>query len=151
MVGATNVSAFGIAVGMMAMTPRYLAPLGQPDALGFRLDEQTARGVPLRAFVVTYALLAVILVANARWGSIGHLLALSSLCVTAQYAVTAAALFVLASRKTAGLRARDRWPAPFALIACGVLAAGSSQLEIPVALGMLLVGFLLRAARPLVR
>ena len=48
MVGTTNVSAFGIAVGMMAMTPRYLAPLGQPDALGFRLDQQTARGVPLR-------------------------------------------------------------------------------------------------------
>jgi amino acid transporter len=148
MVVTTSVSALGIVIGMLAMTPRYLAPLGRPDALGFRLDELSARAVPVRAFVVSYALLFAMLVASALWGSIGNLLALSSLSVTVQYAVTALALFKLASRGQADLRPGDRWPVPFALISCAVLASGSTKLEIPIVAAMVALGFLVRRLRP---
>jgi len=144
----TTVSAFGIVVGMLAMTPRYLAPLGREDALGFGLDHQSERAVPLRAFVVTYPLLVAILMANAVWGSIGNLLALSSLSVTLQYAVTAGALFVLSSRGSAGLSRRDRWVAPLAFLSCGLLLFGASRFEIPVVAAMVALGFLVRALRP---
>jgi hypothetical protein len=73
------------------------------------------------------------------------LLALSSLTVTLQYAVTAASLFVLASRETAGLRRADRWPAPFAVLAFFMFLLGSKRLEVPVLLGMIALGFLVRA------
>jgi len=144
-VAATSLSALGIVIGMLAMTPRYLAPLGRPEALGFELDRLSSRAVPLRAFAVTYVLLFTILLANARWGSIRHLLALSSLSVTLQYTVTAAALFVLASRGAAGLRRWERWPAPFAVLSFVLFLMGSSRLEIPVLIGMIALGFLVRA------
>jgi basic amino acid/polyamine antiporter, APA family len=144
-VGATSLSALGIVIGMLAMTPRYLAALGRPEALGFELDRLSARAVPLRAFAVTFTVVFLILVANARWGSIRDLLALSSLTVTLQYAVTAAALFTLASRQAAGLRRADRWPAPFALLAFLMFLLGSKRLEVPVLLGMIALGFLVRA------
>jgi basic amino acid/polyamine antiporter, APA family len=144
---ATSISAFGIVVGMLAMTPRYLAPLGREDALGFGLDQLSDRAVPTRAFLVTYPLLFGILIANAVWGSIGNLLALSSLSVTLQYAVTAAALFVLSSRGSAGLSPRDRWPAPLALVSCGLLLLGASKFEIPIVAAMVTLGFLVRASR----
>ncbi|HMI85348.1 MAG TPA: APC family permease [Polyangiaceae bacterium] len=143
--GATSLSALGIVIGMLAMTPRYLAPLGQSDALGFGLDRLSPRAVPLRAFAVTYVLVFAILVANARWGSIRHLLALSSLSVTLQYTVTAAALFVLATREAAGLRRWERWPAPFALLSFVLFLMGSSRLEVPVLVAMIALGFLVRA------
>jgi amino acid transporter len=144
-VGATSLSALGIVIGMLAMTPRYLAALGRPEALGFELDRLSARAVPLRAFAVTFIVVFLILVANARWGSIRDLLALSSLTVTLQYAVTAAALFTLASRQAAGLRRADRWPAPFALLAFLMFLLGSKRLEVPVLLGMIALGFVVRA------
>ena len=143
--GATSLSALGIVIGMLAMTPRYLAPLGQSDALGFELDRLSPRAVPLRAFTVTYVLLFAILLANARWGSIRNLLALSSLSVTLQYAVTATALFVLASRRAAGLRRWERWPAPFALLSFVLFLLGSSRLEVPVLMAMIVLGFVVRA------
>ena len=142
---ATSLSAFGIVIGFLAMTPRYLAPLGRPDALGFELDRLSPRAVPLRAFAVTYVLVFAILVANARWGSMRNLLALASLGVTMQYAVTAAALVVLASRGAAGLQRGDWWPAPFAVLSLVLFLMGSSRLEIPVLLGMIALGFLVRA------
>ena len=144
-VAATTASAFGVVVGFLAMTPRYLAPLGDKEALGFDLDKLSARAVPLRAFAVTYAILVVILIANAAWGSIKNLLALSSLSVTLQYTVTAASLFVLASRGTAGLRRSDRWPAPFAILSFLLFLLGSSRMEVPVLIGMIALGFLVRA------
>ena len=127
------------------MTPRYLAPLGRADALGFDLDRLSARAVPLRAFAVTYACVFAIMLANARWGSMRDLLALSSLSVTLQYTVTAASLFVLATRGFAGLTRGDRWPAPFALLAFVLFLMGSTRLEIPLLLGMIALGFLVRA------
>jgi APA family basic amino acid/polyamine antiporter len=144
-VGATSLSALGIVIGMLSMTPRYLAPLGQADALGFGLDRLSPRAVPLRAFAVTYVVVFAILLANARWGSIRNLLALSSLGVTLQYTVTAAALFVLATRRAAGLRRWERWPAPFALLSFILFLLGSSRLEVPVLVGMIALGFLVRA------
>ena len=144
-VGATSLSALGIAIGFLAMTPRYLAPLGRPDALGFELDRLSPRAVPVRAFAVTYVLLFAILCANAAWGSIRNLLALSSLSVTLQYAVTAAALFVLATRGAAGLRRADRWPAPFAVLSFVLFLIGSTRLEIPVLAGVLALGFVVRS------
>jgi basic amino acid/polyamine antiporter, APA family len=143
--GATSLSALGIVIGMLSMTPRYLAPLGRPDALGFDLDRLSPRAVPLRAFAVTYVLVFAIMLANAQWGSIRDLLALSSLSVTLQYAVTAASLYVLASRRAAGLRRADRFPAPFAMLSFVMFLMGSSRLEIPVLLGMIALGFLVRA------
>jgi len=142
---ATSVSALGIVIGMLAITPRYLAPLGRDDALGFGLDAQSLHAVPERAFAVTYALLLVMLVANAVWGSVGQLLALSSLSVTVQYAMTAAALFVLASRGAAGLSPSDRWPAPLAVLSCVLFMFGASALEIPVLAALLGLGFMVRA------
>jgi amino acid transporter len=146
-VATTSVSALGVVIGMLAMTPRYLAPLGRDDALGFRLDQQSARAVPLRAFVVTYVLLLVMLAANAVWGSLGHLLALASLSVTLQYGVTAAALFALASRKERGLSPRDRWSAPFVLLSCALFLFGASAMEIPIVLGTLALGAVARSLR----
>jgi amino acid transporter len=143
--GATSLSALGIVIGYLAMTPRYLAPLGQSDALGFKLDHLSPRAVPLRAFAVTYVLVFLILLASARWGSIRHLLALASLSVTLQYSVTAASLFVLASRGAAGLQRWERWPAPFALLSLVMFLLGSSRLEIPVLVAMIALGFLVRA------
>jgi len=54
-----------------------------------------------RAFAITYALLVVVLSANAAWGSIGHILALASLSVMLQYAATASALFIHRQNKAA--------------------------------------------------
>jgi APA family basic amino acid/polyamine antiporter len=144
-VGTTSLSTLGIVIGFIAMTPRYLAPLGRPDALGFDLDRLSPRAVPLRAFTVTYVLLFAILCANAAWGSMRSLLALSSLSVTLQYAVTAAALFVLATREAAGLRRADRWPAPFAVLSFVLFLIGSTRLEIPVLAGMIALGFAVRS------
>jgi amino acid transporter len=140
----TSLSALGIVIGMLAMTPRYLAPLGQPEALGFRLGEQNARAIPVRAVRVTLVLLVATLLVNALWGSLGQLLALSSVSVTAQYAVTAASFWVLASRRTAGLSVSDRWPAPFALLSCTLLPLGASRLEVPIVAGLLGLGFAAR-------
>jgi amino acid transporter len=133
------------------MTPRYLAPLGHPEALGFGLDRQSARAVPLRAFLVTYVALFAILVANAKWGSIRDLLALSSLSVTLQYAVTAASLVVLSSRRYGSLRPRDGWPAPFALLSFVLFLFGSNRLEIPVLVGMIALGFVMRGIGQMTR
>jgi hypothetical protein len=85
------------------------------------------------------------LIVNARWGSLGALLALSSVSVTAQYGVTAASLWVLAGRSVQGLAPRDRWPAPLAILCCSVLLAGASRLEIPIFLALLALGFGARA------
>ena len=131
---ATSVSALGIVIGMLAMTPRYLAPLGDQDALGLGLGEQSGNAVPLRATWVTFALLVLILSASARWGSVSSLLALSSLSVTVQYGATAAALFALARKRTRSLAPRDAWPVPFALGSCLLMIAGASAREIPLVL-----------------
>jgi amino acid transporter len=136
-----NLSALGIAFGMVAMTPRYLAALG-PE-LGEAVSRESPRGVPQTALAVTLALVSALL----ALGSLGELLALSSVAVLAQYGVTALALLRLAARGQAGLRPRDAWPAPLALAATGVLVSGATRSEAAVAAAALAVGWALRRWR----
>jgi amino acid transporter len=138
----TSVSALGIAFGMVAMTPRYLSSLARGGALGFGLDQESPRGVPLRALGVTGALVATLVLIGGR----GELFALSSVAVLAQYAVSALALLTLSWRGQCGLSRRDGWPAILALIVGLGLASGATRREWAVAAVALLVGGALRAA-----
>jgi amino acid transporter len=139
---ATNVSALGIAFGMVTMTPRYLAALG-PE-LGAALQRESGRGVPRVALGVATAMIVALLAA----GSLGELLALSSVAVLAQYGVTSLALLRLAWRRERGLQRRDAWPAPLALGGALLLGSGASRQELLVALGAVVVGVLLRRRTP---
>ena len=145
MVAATNVSALGITIGMLAMTPRYLAVLGHDTALGRRLGEQSARAVPLRALAVTLAVVSMAVTSSFAWGSIADLFALSSICVIIQYGVTAASLVRLALRRHGGLAPLDAWAAPFVLLACGLIAVGATRFEMLTVVVMFGVGLVLRA------
>jgi basic amino acid/polyamine antiporter, APA family len=133
-----NISAVGIAFGMFAMTPRYLAALGTESLLGAELSREH-RGVPSRALLVT-ALAVLVLVSSS---TLSGLFVLSSLAVLLQYAVSAAALFRLAKRGERGLGRLDRWLAPFTLLAIAALAQAAEAVELSTLLGILAVGFLL--------
>lgn len=133
-----NISAIGIAFGMFAMTPRYLAALGTADLLGTALGRERG-GVPVLALLLTTA--AVVLLVSVT--SLGGLFVLSSLAVLSQYAVSAVALFLLAGRGEKGLTALDRWLAPFTLLAILALAHAAKPMEGAVLLGILLAGWLL--------
>jgi amino acid transporter len=145
--GATRVSALGIAVGLLAMTPRYLATLGGPEGLGRGLDRLSPRAVPLRAFGVTWAIVVLVVALSTMWGSLGELFALSSVAVVGQYVVTAAALARLAWRREHGLAPRDAWPAPLACAACALLLSGAKAVEVAIVGAMVAVGLALRGAR----
>lgn len=138
----TNLSAIGIAFGMFAMTPRYLAALGTPRLLGATLGRET-RGVPLRALVVT-ASAVMLLVSSA---SLSGLFVLSSLAVLAQYAVSAVALFRLAQRRERGLGRVDQWLAPLCLASIVLLAWAAQPAELAIVAGVLVTGFALLYAR----
>ncbi len=147
LVGAgTNLSALGIAFGMFAMTPRYLAALGRPDALGGWIGNE-ARHVPLRALAITTAVVLVFVLA----GRLSELFALSSVAVLAQYAVSAAALAVLAAGGKNGLGRRHLWPAPLAIGAILLIARSARAVELLVAGGALAVGAALLALHRLRR
>ncbi len=138
----TSVSALGIAVGMMVMTPRYLSALAKGDTLPFGFDRLTPTGVPRRALVVTWiALMALLLL-----GSRAELFSLSSLAVVIQYVLAAAALAKLALGRRRGLVPRDAWSA-FPSLAVGfALAVGAQATEWAVAVGSMLVGLALHGA-----
>jgi amino acid transporter len=136
-----NLSALGIAFGMVTMTPRYLAALG-PE-LGEGVSRESGRGVPLGALAWTTALVSALL----ALGSLGELLVLSSVAVLAQYGMTALALLRLAAKGERGLRLRDAWAAPLALAATGALVSGASRREALVAAGALALGWGLRWGR----
>lgn len=132
----TSVSAFGICLGMVAMSPRYLTALGTHDALGSWLSREDARRVPQRALWITVLAVCIF----AQLGALGELLALSSVAVLAQYGVTAAALLVLAARRVKGLTRWHMLPAPFALAAIVLIAQGATRTELLVAGGVLALG-----------
>lgn len=138
----TNVSAIGIAFGMFAMTPRYLAALGTARLLGETLAVET-RGVPLRALGITAGAVGL-LVSSA---SLGGLFVLSSLAVLAQYAVSALALFRLAHRRERGLNRVDLWLAPLTLASLALLARAAQLAELAIIGAVLLTGFALLQAR----
>jgi amino acid transporter len=141
------VSALGIAIGMMAMTPRYLAALGHDGALGRRLGEMSARNVPVRAFAATWGIVVFIVVSATFFGSLSELFALSSVSVLLQYVVTALSLVELARKRRFGLRLRDAWPAPLCLIACVLITFGAKPAEMAWVALILALGFGLRAMR----
>jgi amino acid transporter len=139
----TALSTLGIAFGMMAMTPRYLSPLGHADALGHWIGGLDEHAVPRRALGVTTVLVLVVTAAS----DLGELFVLSSVAVLAQYAVSATALVVLAWRRERGLGPRHAWPAPLSLIAVLLLARAASLRETVVIAGVLVLGGLLVWAR----
>jgi APA family basic amino acid/polyamine antiporter len=144
MIAAANVSALGITVGMLAMTPRYLAVLGAHGALGRGFGELSERAVPIRALAVTAAVVSVVVTSSIMWGSIANLFALSSISVIIQYGMTAAALFGLAMRGQRGLARADAWPAPLVVAACGLISIGAKKADLVVVVMMLGLGLAMR-------
>jgi basic amino acid/polyamine antiporter, APA family len=137
-----NISAIGIAFGMFAMTPRYLAALGTDSLLGAELAHER-RGVPTRSLLVTTAAVLVLVSSSTLSG----LFVLSSLAVLLQYAVSAAALFRLASRGERGLGKLDRLLAPLTLLAIAALVQAAQAVELLTLGAILLGGFLLLRVR----
>lgn len=137
----TYVSSLGIAFGMVAMTPRYLAVLAR--ALRAPGLERERRGVPLRSLVITWLAVSV----GVALGDLSQLFALSSLSVLLQYAVSVLALIVLALRRAEGLRPAHALLGVPALHALGLLGTGATLGELGVAGGLVVVGFVLRWIR----
>jgi amino acid transporter len=136
----TSVSALGIALGMMVTTPHYLSALASGQRALFDLERLDERGVPMRALLVTWVL--VTLLVNA--GDLGELFALSSIAVLMQFGVTAAALVALAFRRYRGLRPIDAWPAvPTFVVGITLVAFGATRREGLVALGAIVAGLVL--------
>jgi basic amino acid/polyamine antiporter, APA family len=142
----TNVSAVGIAFGMFAMTPRLLAALGHSEGLGPWILREDARGVPQRALVITLAFVVLPLVIV---GSVAELFVLSSVAVLTQYAVSSAALVVLALKQKNGVQRWHLLPAPLALGAVVLVAQAARLSELLVAYGMLGVGAVVLVLRRL--
>ncbi|HEY6725658.1 MAG TPA: APC family permease [Polyangiaceae bacterium] len=124
----TNVSALGIAFGMFAVTPHYLAALGNEPGFAW-LAAEGRRLVPARALVITAALVIVLVLL----GDLAQLLVLSSVAVMSQYAVAGLSLLALAKRRQYGLSWRQALPAPFALGAIALLLTGAQSFELLVA------------------
>jgi amino acid transporter len=138
----TSVSALGISFGMVAMTPRYLAALAAGRrALPFSFERMSDKAVPLRALLLTWLLVSVLLSAG---GSLSEFFALSGMTVLMQYGVTALALVFLARQRKHGLTARDAWPAIPALLVTLALVSGAERRELKVAAGAIVLGLLLR-------
>jgi len=137
-----NVSACGIAFGMFAMTPRYLAALGTDSLFGAELSRER-RGVPTRSLLIT-TVLVLLLVSSS---TLSGLFVLSSLAVLLQYAVSAASLFRLAARGERGLGRLDLLLAPFTLLAIAALGQAARAAELLVLVGILAAGFALLSGR----
>jgi amino acid transporter len=140
-VGA-NVSAIGIAFGMFAMTPRYLAALGTEYLLGPELARER-RGVPTLAVLITTVAVACL----TSISSLSRLFVLSSLAVLLQYAVSALSLFRLALRRQRGLGQIDRVLAPLTLLSILTLVRSAQLLELAILAGILATGWLLLGLR----
>jgi hypothetical protein len=69
-------------------------------------------------------------------GASDRLIDLSSVAVLAQYAATSFALIGLAWDRRHGLRRRDLWPAPLAMLVVSVLMMQATKRELLVALGV---------------
>lgn len=129
----TNVSALGIAFGMFAVTPHYLAALGREPGFGWVAAKEV---VPRRAVLVT-ALAVLVAVLS---GELAQLFVLSSVAVMAQYLVSGLALVGLARRRAHGLSLWHAWPAPFGFGAIVLLLTGAELEELFVAAGVVLLG-----------
>lgn len=136
----TSVSALGIALGMVAATPHYLAALAR-GTLGGGLADVSSRGVPWRALLLTWVAVVVLI----QLGSRADLFAFASVAVLTQYVVSAAALGVLAWRREVGLtRGYLAVAVPAAIVGASIVA-GATTREFVSAGAALVVGALLRA------
>lgn len=128
----TNVSALGIAVGMMTMTPWYLSTASR-QSLGAGLADVDGQGVPRRALLVTTVLVLVLV----SLGGSADLFALSSLAVVIQYLSAALAFLWIGQgwRKLLAIAAA---------IVSLVIASGASKREVIVAAGGLLLGVVIK-------
>ncbi|MEZ4232572.1 MAG: APC family permease [Polyangiaceae bacterium] len=136
----TQVSAVGIAFGMFAMTPRYLAALAGPEGLGEWIGRHSGRNVPLPALLITLAS-SVALVLS---GKLESLFVLASMAVLAQFAVSLLALCRLAWRTEHGLVRAHLWLGLPALGSLGLVARGAERRELLVLFASLALGLLLR-------
>lgn len=136
----TQVSAVGIAFGMFAMTPRYLAALSGADALGSWVGKETRRQVPLAALLVTIAACLVLLLS----GGLDSLFVLASMAVLAQFGVSVLALCSLAWRRSHGLSRRHLGLALPALLPLGLVASGAELRELAALGAALALGLGLR-------
>jgi len=135
----TNVSAVGIAFGMMAMTPRYLAALDFGRGKTASLGAESLHQVPGRALFVTLVLVVILL----SWGALSRLFVLSSVAVLFQYSVSVLSLGVLALKRAHGLAPRDALAAPFALVALALVARAVERAELLVMSGIVVAALLL--------
>ena len=136
----TSISALGICLGMMVTTPRYLSALASGGRRVFDLDRFAANGVPMRALVVTWFLVMVMVQA----GDLSELFALSALAVLVQFNVTAAALFALALRREHDLRPAHAWLAvPAFALGLYLAKEGATMNEVFASLAALALGLVL--------
>ncbi len=141
LVGAgTNISALGIALGMVAMTPRYLAALGRKEGLGAWVGATTAREVPGRALWIT----CVVVLGLVQLGTLEELFALSSVAVLAQYTTAALSLVVLGFRRQLGLGPRDAVLGMLAALAALTVVSGASWTEVGRAVAVVVGGLVLK-------
>ncbi len=127
----TSVSAMGICFGMVATTPRFLSALVPRTRFG----RESPRGVPLAALATTWLLVTFLI----SLGSLGQLLALSSLSVVMQYLLVALALLKFGLRHEHDLRPRDAWSAIPTILVALVLVSGAERGEWAVAAGSIVL------------
>ncbi len=133
----TSISAMGICFGMVATTPRFLSALVPRTRFGI----VSANGVPLAALGTTW-LLAVIFISL---GSLGQLLALSSLSVVMQYLLVAVALLKFAVKRERSITLRDAWPAIPTILVSIALVSGAEPSEGGVAAGSIVLSCVIYA------
>lgn len=141
-----NLSALGIAFGMMVMTPRYLAALGAHAPRLEFLSRSGARDIPHYALLSTLA--AVIVLSTVE--SLESLFVLSSSAVLVQYVAASASLIRLALRGAHGISRLAALPALLALGAAGLLAEAVEWRELVVLAALLGLGLTALVA-PLLR
>jgi APA family basic amino acid/polyamine antiporter len=138
----TSVSAAGIALGMVAMSPRYLSTLGREDGLGAWLGCTNERGVPLRALLLTSAAVLVLV----QLGRLDQLFAMSSIAVLAQYGSTSASLVWMGVKRQLGLGNADVVVGIVAIGAVLVVMTGATFWEVGRAVAVVVLGSLIKLA-----
>jgi amino acid transporter len=136
-----NISALGIAFGMLNTTPRYLSALSGPRAFGPWIGETDGRLVPQRALWITCGVVVAMLCAM---GHLTQLFVMSSLAVLAQYSAVLSSLAVLAWRRRHGLTRAHLWPIPLSILGILFATQGAERREVVVASGVVVAGIVLR-------
>lgn len=136
-----NVSALGIAFGMVNTTPRYLSALSGASAFGPWIGATDARFVPQRALWLTTVAVVLLVVATRQ---LSVLFVLSSLAVLAQYGAALTSLGALSWRGEHGFSRKALWMVPLSFTGVLLAAQGAKKKEFAVALAVLLAGEAIR-------